>query len=496
MSRRPSRGLFGFLSCQAVPKHSPADVGAWLRWGPYALPESEATQHFVLAGTTGSGKTTLIRLLLQSVIPTIQAGSDRRLCINDPKNEILPILAGLKPNCRIIVGDPFDLRASAWDMATDIDEPRVALETAFTLIPEKHESQPYFSDASRHILFGVMLSFQQRKIKWTLADVLRALQSPKRLKRVLLACPYTRDIVNCYFTEKKTLANILSTVATKTLAYQHIAAAWETAKTSFSIKAWATESSILVLGHSDISRHALASINQCIKKRVSDELLSQPDSKTRRSFDVTDELSDMGHIPGLVPLAKKGRSKGACLVLGFQSIAGLRSTEVFGPEQTADLLGQFGYRFFGRLECAETAKWASELIGDQEVIQTTRSWTKSKEPSESTTQHYATRNTVLPSELMATPACTPENGLTAWYLNRVHDGVIRAHIDGPQLFGRDLIPPGNANSFEPRSADCQLLRPWTKEEEALFAPVFRKAAAAKPNKPHVEGIDFSAVDNL
>lgn len=469
-----------------------------LRWGPFAIPRSEATQHFAAVGATGSGKTVILRLFIQSEVQRITQGSGSRLLLNNAKNEWGPLIAAMRPRCRVIYSDAFDLRSSAWDMAADVREPRVALEISFTLIPESNESQRFFSDASRNLLYGVILSYQQRGIKWKFADVLRALQSPRLLKRVLLACPYTRYIVRMYFREKKTLASILSTLATKMIPYEHIAAAWETATDSFSVTQWADESWILLLGSSDIASHSMAAINQCIGKRASDELLSRPDSQTRRTTLALDELSDLGLMPGLIPLAKKGRSKGICLLVGFQSIAGLRSTDSYGPEKTADLLGQFGYRFFGRIECPETAKWASELIGDQEVIQTTQSWTKGKETTETTTQqHYATRNTVLPSELMSPPACTPENGLTAWYLNRCHDGVVHSHIDGKQLFGRDLKKPdASVSDFMPRSPQCQLLRPWTKQEEALFAPVFRKDTAAEANAPHVEGLDFSAVDNL
>lgn len=468
-----------------------------LRWGPFLLPDSEATQHFLAVGATGSGKTSILLLLIQWIVSRIKPGSDWRLCLNDPKNEFIPRIAAMRPSCPVIVADPFDLRSSYWNMCEDIDEPRVALEVAFTLIPEKNESQPFFSEASRHLLYGVLLSYQQRQLKWKFADVLRATESPKRLRRVLLACPYTHSLVHTYFADKKVLSNVLSTLATKTLAYQHIAAAWETTERSFSIKRWVTESSILILGNAETSRHALDAINRCIKKRMSDELLAQPDSRTRRTFDVTDELSEMGHLPGLVPLAKKGRSKGVSLIIAFQSIAGLRAKDVYGPELTADLLGQFGNRCFSRIECEQTALWASKLVGDQEVIQTTQSWSTGKESTTSRTEHYATRNAVLPSEFMSVPACNYENGLTAWYLNRCQDGVIQAHMNGPQLFGRDLIQPSSkAENLQPRSPKCQLLRPWTKEERELFAPVYRRSSAPKAPERHFEGIDFSDVDNI
>ncbi len=496
--RRPR--FFGLVNGKSTPAPEQSSLPIALqhetvRWGPFLLPAQEAQQHFFAAGATGSGKTTLLLLLLSSLLKRQSRGSDVRFIANDPKSELIPRLAAMQLDAPLIIANPFDRRSRYWNMSVDIDEPRVALEVSYVLMPETHESQPFFQNAGRHIVYGVLLSYMQRKLTWKFADVLRALQSPKRLRRVLLACPYTRNLVSLYFSEVKALSHVLSTVATKMVAYEHVAAAWETTQHSFSLKEWASESSFLLLGNTETSRHAVDAINRCILKRASDLLLAQPDSGSRQSYMLIDEASDMGRIDGLVPLAKKGRSKGVSLILAFQSIAGLRDKNVYGPEQTADLLGQFGNRFFGRLECHETAEWASKLVGDQEVIQTTFSHTRGSESTTNESEHYATKNAVLPAEFMALPACTKENGLTAWYLNRCHDGVIRAKLNGERLFERQVAAPmEGVPSFVPRSPECQLLRPWSREEASYFAPVFKRASARPAASQRFEGVDFQAID--
>ena len=44
-----------------------------LTWGGVTLPSTEATTHFCVVGSTGSGKTKILRLLMQSCLPLIGA---------------------------------------------------------------------------------------------------------------------------------------------------------------------------------------------------------------------------------------------------------------------------------------------------------------------------------------------------------------------------------------------------------------------------------------
>src|SRR5262245_56181381 len=67
-------------------------------WALRNLPLKEAVQHLGMIGTTGSGKTPLIRLFLQSIAPGFRTdwkGQPEKLLIFDAKTKIIPILAGL-----------------------------------------------------------------------------------------------------------------------------------------------------------------------------------------------------------------------------------------------------------------------------------------------------------------------------------------------------------------------------------------------------------------
>jgi hypothetical protein len=103
----------------------------------------------------------------------------------------------------------------------------------------------------------------------------------------------------------------------------------------------------------------------------------------------------------------------------MQSVAGLRDPKLYGPNFAAEILGQIGHKFIGRLECPETAEWVSRLFGDQEIEQITTSHTSSSNGNSSTkNQQIVTRRAVLPAELMDIDPWTRQNGLTGYYMSR------------------------------------------------------------------------------
>ena len=130
----------------------------FIRFGKLLIPEQEGTNHLAIIGSTGSGKTTLLRLLLQSILPRI-ANRDSRALIYDAKQDALPILSGIVDPSQVVTLNPFDTRGRAWDISKDINEPRIMEEFCQNLIPPRNESQPFFTDASRNLMYGVLLSY-------------------------------------------------------------------------------------------------------------------------------------------------------------------------------------------------------------------------------------------------------------------------------------------------------------------------------------------------
>lgn len=448
------------------------DPGLW--WGMMRLPSRVATSHFAVVGSTGSGKTLSIRFLMQSVLPFIGTGKDQRALIYDAKQDMLSILAGINPPCDVVILNPFDKRGVAWDMAKDITAPATAQQIAMILIPEnKHAAQPFFADAARHLLSGVLISFIKKcPEKWTFRDVLVALKSKERLKKVLLATPETSDLVEQYFSDETTARNVMSTVATKMQHYEFIAAAWERSERAISLREWLTGEFILVLGNDEATRTALDAINQVIFKRLSELILAQTESETRRTWVFLDELRQAGRLEGLSSLLTKGRSKGASVILGYQDIEGLR--EVYGYQLANEIAGQCANKAILRCDSADTARWASALFGEREVLERRESLNQSSSStsnsyslggsstsgsSTQTSEQVLKREVVLPSEIMDIAPTTPENGLSGYYLTPLV-GAYFVKASG-EWVANDLLPRNtDVLDIDPRDEADQYLTQW------------------------------------
>ncbi|MCC7230343.1 MAG: type IV secretion system DNA-binding domain-containing protein, partial [Fimbriimonadaceae bacterium] len=161
-----------------------------------------------------------------------------RAFVYDAKLEVLPQLAGMDLHAPVIVLNPFDQRSVAWDMAVDITEPATAKQVAAIFIPEeKKASQPFFSDAARQLLEGVMVAFiLTRPHQWSLRDVLIALKSASRLTDVLSSTPVTKDLVETYLSNERESKSIIATISTKLGPLDVVAALWDSAETKVSLR--------------------------------------------------------------------------------------------------------------------------------------------------------------------------------------------------------------------------------------------------------------------
>ena len=462
------------LADKKVATDGPGVFFGWIR-----VPESQATTHFAIVGATGSGKTILIRSMMESVLPRIGTAQDSRALIYDAKRDMIPILVGLGMEEHIISLHPFDERGSAWDMAKDITSPAAADQAATVLIPhEKASSSPFFTDAARALMTGVMTVFIRKcSEKWTLRDVIVTLKSATRIKSVLGECDETRDLIEQYFTNERTANDVMATLATKIQRYQYVAAAWEKAENSISLKDWIQSESILVLGNDEETRSAVDALNQVIFKRVSELVLNQSESFTRRTWIFLDELKEAGELPGLTSLLSKGRSKGACVVIGFQDIEGL-SAAMRDTRVAHEIVGLCANKAILRLDSAETAKWASSQFGEQEIEQrrvSTSSGTSTQDgmgsrnsSNTSTSEQWINmkRQAILPAQFLDLKPVEKSGALHGYYIVP-SVGTYGASI---RMSGEDSIldtmhkisedTPG----YCPRPKEDQYLRLWDEED--------------------------------
>ncbi|MEN8717009.1 MAG: type IV secretion system DNA-binding domain-containing protein [Verrucomicrobiales bacterium] len=414
-------------------------------WGGRFISFSSACKHFLAVGSTGSGKTVLISLLMKEVMREIakSGAANARALVYDSKTDLLPIIKGMGvPEEKIVVLDPFDARVWAWDMAADITDPMQADDVASVLIPTRqNENNPYFPDTARRFLAGIIEVFiESAPGKWTLRDLVLAVKTPDRLKTILRSSEDTIDLEQ-HFEPPTTFANVNATLSGSLRKYRSIAAVWHRAGSrQFSIRDWIKSHQVMVMGNNAKAKEPIQRLNSLIFSEVAKEILSNPGRSTAENWIFLDEFGDLGDLNSLVDLMKLGRSKGAAVVLGTQDVADIDS--VYGKDRSRTIFGNAQNLGIVHINSSqpETQRWASEVIGDQEYIREEKSKNSSvNQKGETTTGDssafkHVTEKAWLPSMFSSDlPPTDAHFGLTGVF--RIGSTFFNQNIPGDILFG-------------------------------------------------------------
>jgi type IV secretory pathway TraG/TraD family ATPase VirD4 len=460
-----------------------------INWGGTLLPARAANKHFLAVGTTGSGKTVTIKLLINSIIHYVGIkGSDHRAVFFDAKHELYPYLVKIGVDPKLInILDPFDQRSARWDIAGDITTFTQAQQLAAELIPmpEEKGQNSHFPETAREIVANVIESFnilsdnQEAKtgerIDWRLRDILIAARYEKFLSFLLKKSRETSHVVDTHF-ESREFKSVLSTLGTALTAFRGVAALWEHAPNPVSLKSWAKnpDGSIILLGWNKEESAALDPINRVMFRRLSDVVIGQDNAEERRTWFFLDELRLVSKgLPGLSELLNLGREKGACCVLGVIDYDGLRHS--LGDKITDEITGLCNNVAGLRTQSANTAAWLAKIFGNAEKIETNIS-TNSK-GEEGTSEHIADRRTFIAGQFQTIPEPSELNNFTigGYYANPFTRPY---YFDNVGVSGWQKVVPRLTRSeietgYLPRTSAEQKLKPWDESDlERLGIPDF------------------------
>lgn len=428
-------------------------------WAGLLFPEWITAGHFMIIGAVNSGKTVLMRLLMQSTLSTIQPGSDRRAIIVDAKKNILPLLAGMKVTCPIVILNPFHEDSYAPDLAEDADTPAAASELSCILIKDTKTENPFWTNAARDLLGGVMKALiVTNPRKWTFAEVLDICSDLQRTKELLRSVPLTAYLVDLYLNgDERTLSNIRSTIAANLSGLREIANLWaNTLKASpqrkISLRQWVHQESILVLGSDERLRAPMEAVNEVFMSLLTDVVLSLDDSDKRRIMLFYDEFQEGGVHRKILRLLTQGRSKGFWALLVLHTLPGLQSK--YGDREAHAIATTCTNKAFTRQDCPQTARWAAQILGKAELLQYTRSHSDRKRLDKySITEQVVERDVVMPAQLLRLPPANRQRFFA--YFTSPAVGV----LGGPVHFSHLLAPVARVPNFKQRPVKDQYYQP-------------------------------------
>jgi type IV secretory pathway TraG/TraD family ATPase VirD4 len=369
-----------------------------------AVAAEDETKHFKLVGTTGTGKSTAIREMLSTAL----ARGDRAV-IADPDGGYLDNFYDAGRGDVIL--NPFDPASAKWNLLGEINSDYDVDQLACSLIPEHGDADRSWIEYARTFFTAVVQQAlavgvqNDSKIDHLLTHA--TTQELKLLLAHTAAGPFLED------GNEKMFGSVRSITSSAVRALKYTT---RQRGTPFSVREWVRQGAarnaggrggVLFFPYKAGEIAALRSMISAWMRSAIFEAMDRGEGDQRLWF-VVDELDALGEIDGLKDALARLRKFGGRTILGFQSIAQVSST--YGKGTADTIVENCGNTLILRCSASEhggTSEFASKLIGQREVVHTTRSRTRQNtqwmRSSTTTSEHLKIEPAILASEIERLP---------------------------------------------------------------------------------------------
>ena len=351
----------------------------------------DESKHFKILGTTGAGKSTAIAELLTGAL----ARGDRAV-IADPDGGYAQRF--LQESRGDVVLSPFEPAGRRWDLFGEISEPYDIEQLALALIPDQQGAERSWRGYARTLFSAVTAQARAAGVSdiGELYDLL-VLADAAELKRLVGGTP-----AQPFFDEHnaRMLDSIRSVASSAVGALQYVA---RQSAPPLSVREWVRSGrGVLFIPYRAGQIAALrSSISAWMRLAIFESM--QHSAQSAPLWFIVDELDALGPIDGLKDALARLRKFGGRCVLGFQSVAQVSSTYGTGEAQT--IVENCGNSLILRCSASEhggTARFASRLIGEREIVRVTRSRSRRPGdllPSVSDAEHWQVEPAVMDAQI-------------------------------------------------------------------------------------------------
>jgi hypothetical protein len=370
-----------------------------LRIGSVPISEKVFTRHCAVIGSTGSGKSTCIRQILDF----IERRGDAAL-IYDASSEY--VAHYFNPSRGDFILNPFDSRSAFHSFFDEIDHPADAESIAVRLISESGERDHDVWIETARILVANILRALWLENRRSLSDLLHVLSAMSRgdmeqwLGNTSSARIFSQDA-------ERATASVLFMLSRACALLSFCRADLRPGETEFSFSRYFGSLDTIEGAHPWVFVPRKEDYFDAIKPLMamwldcaSSAALGLTPSTKRRIWFLLDELPDLPKIDNLIRLLAEGRKFGAVVILTFQAIGQMRAR--YGHDIAEAILGCCNTKLFLQLGDKESREWASETIGVSEIEVATESSSldpKTGEVRKALGRTRQQRQAVLESEL-------------------------------------------------------------------------------------------------
>lgn len=321
--------------------------------GPIPMVKGTESQHMLITGGTGTGKTNCLHHILRQIREQKQ-----KAIIIDTTGAFLDRY--YVPDKDIILS-PFHANTSKWHPWAECKIPFDFSEIAEAFIPQTYnEHDNYWRQASRSVFCSMLQKFDDSQkiselVRWILFEP---------LTNICNLLQGTKAASHMDISSEKTASSVRSVAST----FLECLECLEDTQDPFSIHKWISSSqqdSWLFL-HCTPNQRASARplLSAWISSAIRGLLALEPNID-RKIWFIIDELPSLQKIKDLEVLLTEGRKYGGCGVISLQSPSQLES--IYGREVTRTIIGNTQTKIIFSEQDPEIAERISKSFGDCEV---------------------------------------------------------------------------------------------------------------------------------
>ena len=289
------------------------------RPAPYSIagvpyPERTETQHTIVSGTTGSGKTVLI----SDLVAQIRAKGER--CVIYDK--MGSYTAAFLDPARDVLMNPLDARAPRWSPFLEARTPRDFDMMAAALIPQQKDTvDPFWVTAARQLFSNGAGVFWNRGVTENSVLVDHLLKTDLTALTEAMEGTVAQSIVDPE--NPKTALSVRAMLTANLSALEFLP---DTGK-PFSIREWISDEDkdgfLFLTSRGDQHASLRGLISTWLEIAVN-AMLSLAQDDGRHIWVILDELPTLHQVPSLQPGLAESRKFGGCFVLGVQVASAFR----------------------------------------------------------------------------------------------------------------------------------------------------------------------------
>ncbi len=316
------------------------------------IPEDKLAEHFLISGSTGSGKTAII----WSILKYAEACDDAAVLL-DPDREYLRSF--YKKERQDWIGNPKDERCFYWDLASEITDIEDANQLAESFFPEEPTRIKFFLSHCRAISAYLMAAYRP-----DVRTFIRWLSRPEMLDSLLHGTPHAVAIDPKAPQQRSGILGSLAEIA-QALSLLPMSAE---GRRVFSVREWAkTRQGWIFLSSISQANSSVKTLHSIWMDMLIGTLQSGSpgDKSKRRAWGILDELGEARKVPKLPSALTKNRKYGNPIVLGFHDKPQL--IETYGENLAKTILGQPSTQFVLRTQEPVSAEDRAEMIGKVEL---------------------------------------------------------------------------------------------------------------------------------